>query len=426
MGAFWARSGEIIDYRILLTSNPFSAIIETMKYVKRLIEDSIKHALTRGKSVLLLGARQTGKTTLINRFDHDLSISFVRPEVRQRYEKSPQLLKGEVEALAPSKTGKRPLVILDEVQKVPVILDVVQDLSDRGVASFIITGSSARKLRRGADINLVPGRVVAFRMDPFSLQEAPTNDLNERLFYGSLPGILSVNKQADRESDLESYVTTYLEEEIRAEAAVRNLGDFARFLELAASESGGIVNLRKLSQEIGVSHTTINAYFQILVDCLIAERIEPLTQSKTRKKLTRSEKYLFFDLGVRRIAAHEGTRVPRANIGMLFEQFIGLELLRAIHIKGHGARLKFWRDPDGPEVDWVIDDDGSYTPLEVKCTDNPASSDIRHLEVFLSEYKSAKTGFLICQVPRKMKLSEKVFALPWQSVNDVLKSNPFA
>ena len=391
-----------------------------MKYIKRLIEDRIRHTLERDKSVLLLGARQTGKTTLTNRFKHDLLISFVEPDIRQRYEKSPHLLKGEVESLVAAETNKRPLVILDEVQKVPVILDVVQDLIDHGKANFILTGSSSRKLRRGAQVNLIPGRIVAFRMDPFSLQEVPAKDLNERLFYGSLPGILAVQKQSDRETDLESYVTIYLEEEIRAEAAVRNLGDFARFLELAASESGGIINLRKLSQEIGVSHTTIGAYYRILEDCLIAERIEPLTKSKTRKKLTKSEKYLFFDLGVRRLAAHEGTRPPRDTMGMLFEQFVGLELLRSTHIRGHGTKIRFWRDPDGPEVDWVIDEDGIYTPLEVKWTDNPTAGDIRHLEVFLSEYKSAKTGFLICRVPRKAKLSEKVFALPWQSIDEVI------
>jgi len=390
-----------------------------MKYIKRLIEDRIGHTLGRGKSVLLLGARQTGKTTLINRFDHDLSISFVQPDIRQRYEKSPHLLKGEVESLIPSGSGKRPLVILDEVQKVPVILDVVQDLIDREKANFILTGSSARKLRRGSRINLIPGRIVAFRMDPFNLREFPAKDLNERLFYGSLPGILAVETRSDRETDLESYVTTYLEEEIRAEAAVRNLGDFARFLELAASESGGIINLRKLSQEIGVSHTTIGAYYQILEDCLIAERIEPLTQSKTRKKLTKSEKYLFFDLGVRRLAAHEGTRPPRDTMGTLFEQLIGLELLRGAHIKGHGTKIRFWRDPDGPEVDWIVDEDGVYTPFEVKLTENPAPSDIRHLEVFLSEYKSARAGFLVCQVPRKTKLSERVSALPWQLIDEV-------
>lgn len=390
-----------------------------MKYIPRMLEERIRHTLGRDKSILLLGARQTGKTTLINRFKHDLSVSFVQPDIRQRYEKSPHLLKGEVESLVTGKAKKRPLVILDEVQKVPVILDVVQDLIDLRKANFILTGSSARKLRRGARINLLPGRVAAFRMDPFSLQELPPKDLIERLIYGSLPGILSVEAPSDREEDLDSYVTTYLEEEVRAEAIVRNLGDFARFLELAASESGGIINLRKLSQEIGVSHTTIGAYYQILEDCLIAERIEPLTRSKTRKKLTKSEKYLFFDLGVRRLAAAEGPKLSRDTMGSIFEQFIGLELLRFIHVKGRGTKMRFWRDPDGPEVDWVIDKGGLYTPLEVKWTENPQPGDIRHLEIFLSEYKSAKQGFLICRVPRKAKLSERVSALPWQFIAEV-------
>lgn len=393
-----------------------------MEYIKRLLEDRIRHTLERGKSVLLLGARQTGKTTLTSRFKQDMQVSFVQPDVRQRYEKSPHLLKGEVESLTAAETGKRPLVVLDEVQKVPVILDVVQDLIDRGKANFILTGSSARKLRRGAQINLLPGRLVSFRIDPFNQEEFPSRDLNERLLYGSLPGIIAVSALPDQETDLESYVTTYLEEEIRAEAAVRNLGDFARFLELAASESGGIINLRKLSQEIGVSHTTIGAYYQILEDCLIAERIEPLTKSKTRKKLTKSEKYLFFDLGVRRLAAHEGTKLPRDTMGLLFEQFVGLELLRSVHANGRAARIRFWRDPDGPEVDWVVDEDGIYTPLEVKLTENPAPGDARHLEVFLSEYNSAKAGFLICQVQRKVKLTEKVSALPWQFIGEVFEN----
>ena len=391
-----------------------------MKYIPRLLEVKIGHAIDRHKSVLLFGARQTGKTTLMSRFDSDLSISFVRPDIRQRYEKSPDLLRGEVESLVSKTTQKRPLVILDEVQKVPVILDVVQDLIDRSKANFVLTGSSARKLRRSASVNLLPGRVSVFKLDPFSLQEFPGDDLNERLLYGSLPGILAVKDPSDREIDLESYVTTYLEEEVRAEAAVRNLGDFARFLEFAASESGGIVNLRKLSQEIGVSHTTIGAYYQILEDCLIVEKIEPLTHSKTRKKLTKSHKYLFFDLGVRRLAAREGAKLAHETLGRLFEQFIGLELLRRTHAKNQTARIRFWRDPDGPEVDWVIDEEGIYTPIEVKWTDKPTSSDVRHLEVFLSEYKSAKTGYLVCRVPRKVKLSERVFAISWQSLDQLI------
>ena len=253
----------------------------------------------RNRSVLLLGPRQTGKTPLIERLGGALSVSFARPDVRQRYEKNPALLAAEVEALRGAKSAVRPLVLLDEIQKVPEILDVVQDLIDRGRANFVLTGSSARKLRRGAHINLLPGRVAVFRLDPLTLAELAGCPLEERLRYGSLPGILLLPEAGDQETDLESYVTTYLEEEVRAEAIVRNLGSFARFLEYAASESGQVVNLRKLSQEIGVAHTTIGSYYQILEDCLIAERVEPLTQSKTRKKLTKSQKYLFFDLGGR-------------------------------------------------------------------------------------------------------------------------------
>ena len=393
-----------------------------MKYAKRLIQDKIASAIERDKSILLLGARQTGKTTLAGQFKSDLAITFIQPDVRQRYEKNPHLLRGEAEMLPPAANGKRPLIFLDEVQKVPSILDVVQDLIDREKANFILTGSSARKLRRTHHLNLLPGRVIALRMDPFILKESPARTLRERLLFGSLPGILPVRDLSDKETDLTSYVTTYLEEEIRAEAAVRNLGDFARFLELAASESGGIANMRKLSQEIGVAHPTLGPYYQILEHCLIADRIEPLTQSKTRKKLTKSSKYLFFDLGVRRLAAREGTQLSRDTMGLIFEQFIGLELLRASHIRGQGVKLRFWRDPDGPEVDWVIDENGAYTPIEVKWTDSPTPSDIRHLEVFLSEYPSGKTGYLVCQVPRKTKMSKKVVALPWQEIDSLILS----
>ncbi|MBI1991707.1 MAG: ATP-binding protein [Candidatus Omnitrophica bacterium] len=391
-----------------------------MKYIPRLLEEKIRRAVARNKSVLLFGARQTGKTTLIHRFEAALSISLIRPEVRQRYEKSPEQLAGEVEALARRRGGARPLVVVDEVQKVPALLDVVQDLIDRRQANFVLTGSSARKLRRGAAVNLLPGRVATFRLDPFSLREVPATSVEERLLYGSLPGLLAVPNLSDRETDLESYVTTYLEDEVRAEALVRRVGDFARFLELAASESGNLVNTRKLSQEIGVSHTTIAGYYQILEDCLIAERIEPLSHSATRKKLTKSEKYLFFDLGVRRLAAREGTRPSRENFGRLFEQFVGLELVRCAHVQHPVMKIRFWRDPDGPEVDWVIDDDGAYIPVEVKWTDRPQPGDLRALELFLREYASSKQGYLVCRVPRNTQLSPRITAVPWQSTDELI------
>ncbi len=391
-----------------------------MQYIARLLEKEVEREIKRGKSILLLGPRQTGKTTLIKHFGNDLFLSLIRPDIRQRYEKNPELLYSEIEALSTEQKRRNPLVIIDEVQKVPAILDVVQDIIDNKKASFILTGSSARKLRRGPNVNLLPGRVIASRLDPLVLNELDLYNLNELIIYGSLPGILLTKDTYEKEKELESYITTYLEEEIRAEAIVRNLGPFARFIELAASESGNIINLRKLSQEIGVSHTTIASYYQILEDCLIIEKIDPIIKSKTRKKLTRSQKYLFFDLGVRRVAAREGTKQPKEMLGKLFEQFIGLELIRYSRLSHKRARVFFWRDPDGPEVDWVLDVENTYIPIEIKWTDSPTKSDIKHLKVFLSEYKNTKLGYLVCQTPRKLKLDENIFAIPWQEVNKLL------
>lgn len=175
-----------------------------MKYKIRLQEEQIQKALARGKSVLLLGPRQTGKTTMLDRVKRDLYLSLVRPDVRQRYERAPSLLTGEVEALKKMTKGI-PVVFIDEVQKVPKLLDVIQDLVDRGQASFILTGSSARKLKRGMATNLLPGRVVSLRLDPFVLAEAETDSLENRLLYGSLPGIVACNNADDQETDLASY-----------------------------------------------------------------------------------------------------------------------------------------------------------------------------------------------------------------------------
>ncbi len=358
---------------------------------------------------------------MIRRLGSDLFLSLVRPEVRLRYEKAPDSLAGEVEAIFGARKGSGlPLVVLDEVQRVPILLDVVQDLIDRKIAKFVLTGSSARKLRRGTNVNLLPGRIVALRLDPFSQAELALSSLKQHLLYGDLPGIAALDNNDDREMDLSSYVTTYLEEEVRAEALVRNLGSFARFLELAASESGNIINLRKLSREIGVAHTTIASYFQILEDCLILDRISPITKSMTRKKLTKSQKFLFFDLGVRRLAATEGTRLAPERMGALFEQYIGLELLRRSRLSNKRSKICFWRDADGPEVDWVIESEDRYTPVEVKWTSTPRARDIKHLRTFLTEYPQAEFGYVVCRTPRKMKLAEGLYALPWQDCADLI------
>jgi hypothetical protein len=265
---------------------------------------------------------------------------------------------------------------------------------------------------------------MPLHLDPLTYQEVAMHtrySLNDFLLDGGLPEIVLEKNLVEREALLEAYVITYLEEEIRAEALVRALGDFARFLELAASESGKIVNFSKLSQEVGVAHSTIISYYQILEDCLIVERVEPIYESSTRKKLSKSQKYLFYDLGVRRVAAREGRRLSREHMGHLFEHYVGLELIRYMRAAQQRASLHYWRDPSGIEVDWVIKTEKNYIPIEVKWTENPSNADIKNLQTFLNEYPQAKKAYVICQTPHAMKLSEHIIALPWQQLFELVK-----
>lgn len=398
-----------------------------MAYIPRTIEQQIAHHLQRGKSILLLGPRQVGKTTLISRLKTDLQISFLSPTTRLRYEQNPDLLSREIiSASERKKRNSKFLVVLDEVQKVPSILDIVQELIDKHIAQFIITGSSARKLRRGRNVNLLPGRLIKLQLDSLALSEIEKPNLEELLIYGSLPAIYLTSSLEDKENDLKSYVEIYLEEEVRSEALVRHLGNFSRFLELAGLESGNIANFSSFAQDIGISSHTISSYFEILIDCLIAERIEPITKSQTRKKLTKSNRYLFFDLGVRRIAAKEGIQLGRNRMPQLFEQFIGIELIRLCRLKKFPYQLRFWRDPNGPEVDWVLEGNHRYIPIEIKWKDAPSDRDAKHLNLFLNEYrKEAACGFIVCRTPRPYRLNSKIIALPWQNLEMIFQTKKY-
>lgn len=382
--------------------------------VKRLLQAHFMESLKKGKSILLLGPRQTGKTTLIQNVSCDLYLNLALTTERRRFERDPDLIIKEVEAIS----AKSPLVVIDEIQKVPSILDPIQVLIDKKAAQFVLTGSSARKLRKQAEINLLPGRVLTFRMDPFSQQELP-QDLESALIYGSMPKIALLKNPKEKSEELRSYVDVYLEEEVRAEAIVRNLPAFYRFLELAALESGKLVSFNSLSKEIGVAHTTISSYYEILEDCLMVERIDPLFQSATRKKLSKASKYLFFDLGVRRFSANEGSKLGAHRLGELFEHFIGNELVRQTREK-HLTQLMYWRDPDGPEIDWLISSAGTYFPIEVKIKSNPDKSDCKHLFTFLNEYKQAKHAYVVCTTPRKYKIDRSITAIPWQELDFIL------
>lgn len=396
--------------------------IQCMNYISRKIASNLTHALNRGKSVLLLGARQAGKTTFVNQqIRPDIAYSFARAATRQRYEQNPALLESELEEQIKRYT-KPPVVFIDEVQKIPRIMDVAQNLIDQQLAQFVLTGSSARKLKTGKDFNLLPGRVVSLMMTPLIYDEIPEPKptLENMLVYGTLPGILLESDVNAKDTDLYSYVTTYLEEEIRAEAMVRNIGHFSRFLEIAAGESGKQLNFTRLSQDIGIAGTTIANYYQVLEDCLITLRIDPIDHSTTKRRLIKSPKYLFFDMGVRRACANEGTKLSQKMLADLFEQYVGTELVYHSQLSSPGTKIKYWRDSAGPEIDYVIDRSHTYIPVEVKWTDKPNLSDVRHLKKFIDEY-TTEQAYVICRTPYRYKLAENIIALPWQEIGTIFQ-----
>ena len=337
-------------------------------WVKRAITPKIEATLVRGKSVLLFGPRQCGKTFLVKKLAHDLYITLMDPNLLRKYELNPGAFLQEVKAKKEA-LGRKPVVIIDEVQKIPDFTDGIQVLIDEQVAQFIITGSSARKIN-----NLLPGRVIKFRLAPLSMLETDPQhlDLNKVLINGSLPEIYINNSQDYINDLLNTYVNVYIEEEIRKEALVRNIMAFSNFFQLACIESGNTVNLSKISADVGVSHHTIMEYYNILRDCMLITSIQPLTITDSRKRLTKSAKHLLCDLGVKRSGADESDRPNIQQLSLLFEQYIGLEISRMLEALNIQAKLFFWRSHDGPEVDYVIAFDNQYIPIEVKWTNNPS------------------------------------------------------
>jgi uncharacterized protein len=386
---------------------------------KRRAQLQIEEALQRKKSVLVMGPRQVGKTTLLELENYDISISLLIDKVRIKYESDPDLLIQEIEAHPKVKKGLR--IFIDEVQLVPKLLNAAQYIIDKKLAQVVLTGSSVRKLRKHADMNLLPGRMVFVRLDSLSYTEHEQTQIEDLLLYGELPAIISEKSKSDRNIDLESYVITYLEEEIRKEAVTKNLPAFYRFLELASLEAGKIISFRQLASDAGIGHTTISSYYEILEDSMVVLRIDPHSQSATRKKLTKSSKFLFFDLGVRRLAAKEGVKLGKNRLGELFEHYVGLEINRLTRFQPERCTLSFWRDPDGPEIDWLIKCGERLIPIEVKYKEKVDKKECRHLEVFLNEYKEKK-AYVICLAERAYKISDRITALPWQQIERAFES----
>jgi predicted AAA+ superfamily ATPase len=331
------------------------------------------------------------------RYDLLLSDEYRRLQTR------PSLLREELLAAPP---GIRPVVI-DEVQKIPALLDEVQWLIVNRRAQFILCGSSARKLKReGA--NLLGGRALRFELFPLTYPEIPDFDLSRALNNGLLPR----HYQADEPRGLlEAYAGDYLKEEIAAEALTRNIPAFSRFLESASFSNGEIVNCQNIASECGVSAPTVKQYFQILEDTLVA-RFVPSFQKRPKRRVVQAPRFYFFDLGLANLLLKRGPVAPRSEVfGKAFEHFIYQELAAHSHYSGLRYPISYWRTASQLEVDFILGD--HQVSLEVKGTEQASYQHLRGLKAFSEEYKTKRS--ILISLEAKPRVVDGTMILPWET-----------
>lgn len=369
-------------------------------------------------SLFLFGARGTGKTTLLQSVCPESETRYVDlldVAEEQRYLRDPELLSRLVDALPPSITT----VVIDEVQKIPKLLDVVHrkiEESKRAGRSlrFILTGSSARKLRRGA-ANLLAGRADVYALFPLTAEELGESfSLEDALAFGTLPSLLDRDTTASKNRYLEAYARTYLKEEIWNEHLVRKLDPFAQFLEIAAQMNGRVLNFASIGRDAGVDTKTVQSYFQILEDTLLGFLL-PAYHASERKRETTNPKFFFFDPGVKRALERMLTVpvLPRTYAyGEAFEHWVILEIMRRNEYLKKDFKLSYIRTHSGAEVDLVLERPGRGPALvEIKSADRVGASMTKHLEKFRADIPRAE-AYLLSLDPVPQKIGN-VTCLPW-------------
>ena len=379
-------------------------ITTNMSYILRSITPLLRESR---KSVLLLGPRQTGKSTLVKSLKPDLTVNLAHESTYLAFARNP----GELEERLNG--GPYRTVFLDEVQRLPTILNTVQALIDdkKHALKFYLTGSSARKLRRGR-ANLLPGRVHTYALGPLTAAELGGDfDVKTALATGLLPGIWTENDPKDRRKTLRSYAATYLKEEIKAEALARNIEGFSRFLFVAAVEAGKFLDLSKLASDAAIARETAVRYFDILEETLILRRCLPFSGSE-RRRLVRSPRFFFFDTGVLNGLMDNFTVSPD-RIGHLFEHFLFNQIVDGAAAKDLPIRITSYRTSHGAEVDFIVEIGKEVTAVEVKASSNVGRSDLRGLESFAEYYGKRHRSCLVTLGGHRKRLgATEVF--PWQ------------
>jgi len=381
--------------------------------IKRALD--LSRIISKQKSVFIFGARGTGKTHLVQRSlpKGSLYIDLLESSAFQRFLVDPSLFFKEVE-YALSKNKRSLTVAIDEVQKLPGLLDEVHRLIEmhKPKLSFVLSGSSARKLKRGG-ANLLAGRALSKNLYPFSSLELDLN-LDRVLQLGSLPHVYL--EEEFEVPSLESYVTTYLKEEIQQESIVRRLERFSRFLELAAQLNGEPIQFSKLKSSVNVSHNTIADYYSVLTDTLIANRIDGWSES-VKRQLLQSPKYYLFDCGVLNALNGELRTKLKANTfryGRLFETWIVQEMVHYNSYLDLGYQFHYWREKQGVEVDIIVSSTRSkpLAAIEIKSSSSPAEKDMRGLLLFRQEYPKVPL-WCFCTTPRAYRQGA-IDVLPWK------------
>ncbi|MCI5064750.1 ATP-binding protein [bacterium] len=367
----------------------------------------------KSNSFFVFGARGTGKTYFLRRFldpSSTLEINLLDPDAYERFSLSPSTLK----EIALSTRKEPEFIFIDEVQRVPELLNVVHDLIESTDIKFALSGSSARKLKRGA-ANLLAGRAFQNYLFPLTALELQEHfHLDDALHWGGLPKLLELRESREKEAYLRSYVDTYLREEIMQEQLVRNLIPFRKFLDVAAQSSGKIINFSAIARDIGVHPNTTRSYFQILEDTLLGRLLQPYHRS-LRKRQRSNPKFYFFDTGVlRAIVKHLRLelRVGTYEYGRYFEHFLLNEIFARAAYLQPDYTFSYLTTGDGAEIDLVVERPGMPTALiEIKSKDRIDTHDIRHLRDLSKDFRNAD-AFCLSKDPHAVSL-DGVACLPW-------------
>jgi predicted AAA+ superfamily ATPase len=378
-----------------------------VKIKKRLLELN----LPRGKSAFLWGPRKVGKTYWIS---HTLSgaeiIDLLKTDTLTEYISRPALLRERYQ-------NHKGLIVIDEVQKIPPILDEVHWLIENKGMSFLLTGSSARKVRRG-HANLLGGRAWRRTMTPLSYMEVTDFNLERIMVSGLLPPhYLSI----DPIEDLRSYVADYLKEEIIAEALTQNIPAFNEFLRVAAITSSELINYVNIARETGVSHKVVRTYFDILEDTYLGFRIPPWKRSKNRRMIT-TEKFYLFDVGVANYLAKRQPKIGSQEFGKAFEHYILMELKAYQAYRNPDMPITFWRTSTGREVDFIWGD--KRLAIEIKGSSRIHEGDIGGLQALLED-GPVKKCCIVCLERQPRQLTKNIEAIPWQMFIEQLWHDEF-